>query len=232
MNIEFYPSSKAVELLVPPPKPAAYYIPSWYKNLSKTSEKNMTIEKLDTEGLGLKSCVPFLDAMINGYIQETWQDIIVDYNQNTKNISVRFGSGPDIVASRDIVHTPIGPDFYNIEFVWKLPWIPKLPKGWSALYTSPLNHTELPFVSLSGIIDSDNFYHVPFGNYPFYIKRGFSGIIPAGTPMFQITPILRKDWSSSLAKWNEEEQSKREFSLRKYAFEAYKKVFHVRKSFS
>jgi hypothetical protein len=232
MNIEFYPSSKAVELLVPSPKPAAHYVPSWYKGLPKVSEKNMSVTKLDSMGLGLKACVPFLDAMLSGYIQETWQDIIVDHNSETGEVGIRFGAGPDIVASRDIIHTPLGPDFYNVEFVWKLPWIPKLPNGWSALYTSPLNHTELPFVSLSGIIDSDKFYHVPFGNYPFYIKRGFSGIIPAGTPMFQITPILRKDWTSSSAKWNEEEQNKREFSLRKYAFEAYKKIFYVKKSFS
>lgn len=231
MKIEFYPSSKEVELLVPPPKPAAHYVPDWYKGSKKFTENHINVEDIESEGLGLKSCVPFLDSMINGYIQETWQDIVVDPQPDGK-INIRFSVQPDIISVRDIVHTPIDPSFYNHEFTWQLPWIPRVPKGWSVLYTSPLNHTELPFMSLSGIIDSDEFYHIPFGNYPFYIKKGFSGIIPAGTPMFQMIPILRENWKSSYSKWNEKDHRTREFSLRKYAFGAYRKMFHVRKSFS
>jgi hypothetical protein len=51
---------------------------------------------------------------------------------------------------------------------------------------------------MSAIVDSDTF--TPPGNYPFYLREDFEGIIPAGTPMFQIIPIKRDDWTSELNK--------------------------------
>jgi hypothetical protein len=231
MNIEFYPSSRDVQLLVPPPRPAATYIPEWYKKEEKFSEKNINIELLDTTGPGVKSCVPFLDAMMTGYIQETWQDIIVGFSSKG-SLEIRFSFDPPILESRPSPSIPVGMEFYNTEFTWKLPWIPRLPKGWSAIYLPPLNQPTLPFSCPSGIIDSDEFFHIRHGNYPFYIKKGFEGVIPVGTPMFQIIPFKRESWKSKNNKWNEDEQKKREFILKKHSFGAYKKIFHIKKSFS
>lgn len=230
MKIEFYPSSKEVELVVPCPKPAGHYIPEWYKSIPKFSEKNIDLEALNTKGLGIKSCVPFLDSMLSGYIQETWQDIVVDFRDS--KLSVTHPTTPEILTSRDRVHMPIGKEFYQTEFTWQVPWMPKLPAGWSMLYTSPINHAELPFQCATGIMDSDVFYHIPFGNYPFYIKYGFRGVIPAGTPMFQMIPIKRESWSSSTHKFNASEQLKREYPLRQKSFGAYRKLFHIKKEYS
>jgi hypothetical protein len=66
------------------------------------------------------------------------------------------------------------------------------------LITSPLNRLDLPFRSLTAVIDADVFYHIlpdPMqggGNYPFYLNRGFEGIIPIGTPMCQYIPFKRE----------------------------------------
>lgn len=230
MKIEFYPSSKEVELLVPPPKPAAYYIPDWYKRIPKFSEKNVNILDLAEEGPNVKSCPPFADAMMTGYIQETWQDIVIGFKDG--QLALNFTTTPEIAGSRgDRIDLPIQKDFYQNEFVWRTPWIPKLPDGWSMLFMSPLNHVELPFVTVSGVMDSDKFYHVPNGNFPFYIKSGFTGVIPAGTPMFQMIPIKRESWESSIQEWDEEAQTKRQHEVRKKAFGGYKRFFHVRKSY-
>jgi hypothetical protein len=58
--------------------------------------------------------------------------------------------------------------------------------------THPLNRFDLPFTTTSGIVDSDKFF-AP-GNVPFFIKEGFSGIIPEGTPFLQLIPIKRATW--------------------------------------
>jgi hypothetical protein len=71
-----------------------------------------------------------------------------------------------------------------------------LPDGYSAIVMHPLNRVDLPFITMSGIVDFDKSIHAPIGNIPFFIKKGFEGTIPAGTPMFQIIPFKREDWNS------------------------------------
>jgi hypothetical protein len=40
----------------------------------------------------------------------------------------------------------------------------------------------------------------PTGNVPFYIKKGFEGIIPQGTPIAQLIPFRQENWSSKKTK--------------------------------
>jgi len=90
-----------------------------------------------------------------------------------------------------------------------------VPEGYSALYSQPFNRFELPFLTTSGIIDNDK-VKLP-GTMPFFIIKGFSGVIPAGTPYAQILPFKRENWESeidasidyeSLVKINQENSAK------------------------
>ena len=87
---------------------------------------------------------------------------------------------------------PIG--CHEDTFVWIFPTAIKLPKGYSALITHPLNRFDLPFVVASGIIDDG--YAMAKGNYPFFIKKDFNGIIKQGTPIAQVLPFKRESWVS------------------------------------
>ena len=232
MKIEFYPSSKEVELVVPPPRPAAYYIPEWYKKTPKFSEKNPDWGEDGNNRPGVKSCAPFLDAYVNGYIQETWQDIRVRVDDATGRIDVDFPTEPDIVSNREKISIPVSNDFYDIEFIWKTPWIPRTPEGWSIMFAPLPNRLELPFTCATGIIDSDNFYHSPFGNFPFYIRKGFRGIIPKGTPMFQMIPIKRESWQADVKEWDRVDTYKRQHVISSKVMGAYRKLFWVKKEFS
>ena len=78
--------------------------------------------------------------MINGYIQETWQDLAVDFRNG--RLKVSCPAEPMMFDSRESLSLPLHKSFYQTEFFWKAPWIPKLPSGWSMHYTNPLNHTE------------------------------------------------------------------------------------------
>ena len=83
---------------------------------------------------------------------------------------------------------------------------------------------------MSGIIDFDKSIHAQIGNIPFYIKRGFTGNIPAGTPMFQIIPIKREDWQSENQEYSNLFWEKR-IGERKGFADFYKKQVWQKKSF-
>jgi hypothetical protein len=233
MKIEFVPSSKETELTVPPPKPAKTYVPEWYKQIRPTDGLSLGHNKNENYDAGaIKRCMPFLDALTHGYIQETWTEIHIK-KMESGHVSYNFPTGPTILdmgaPSMDV------PDiFYPVQCAWRIHWMPKLPKGWSAMVTSPSNRMDLPFTSFTGIIDSDLFYgsnQGQGGNYPFYLKKDFEGIIPVGTPMYQIIPFKRENWKSVISEYNAEETLKRYTNVRKYLTNGYKKEYWQKKTF-
>lgn len=230
-NIVFIPSSKEVEDYVPHPKPGKAYIPQDYKDLRNDTFKDL---KFDETGKliykSLKTCVPFFDAFVNGYVQETWTDIYID-KKDEDYCEYHWPTGPKIMSSRDRMHRKINKNYYQKEFIWLQPWKIKLPDGYSCLITHPLNRDDLPFYTLSGIIDSDTYFHASFGNLPFYLDKSFSGIIPAGTPMFQIIPFKRDAWKTEVRTYNDQEQNKLSNEVLKHYVGAYKNKFWNKKIF-
>ena len=230
MIIEFIPSNKTVSDNVPLPESAKAALPQWYKDAPTAGTRLSPI--ISQEGnivKGLKSCTPFVDALTSGYIQKTWCDIHIEFNNGEFNY--HCGQDPVIMEHRDKVNTKITDRFYPIEFAWLMPWIPKLPKGYSILCTHPHNRLDLPFTALTGIIDCDEFYHVGFGKFPFYIEKGFTGTIPAGTPMFQMTPFKRDSWESKKINFEEKVQTKREYTYLREFYNVYKNKFWQKKSY-
>jgi hypothetical protein len=228
-TIEFIPSSEQCEIYVKRPMPGKNYIPNWYKEIKPVTEKSLSFNHLGAE-LNIKMCMPFLDSMMTGYIQETWCDIYIEYRDN--EIHYRYSEDPEIISIRDKVSIPIGSGYYPFEFVWKEPWSIKLPKGYSAIVTHPFNAVDLPFVTLTGVVDSDNYYHTRLGNHPFYIKEGFEGVIPAGTPMYQIIPFKREKWDSTHHKYNYRESEKRHYMIGRKFFGSYKALFWQKKEYN
>jgi len=84
---------------------------------------------------------------------------------------------------------------YPSIFKWHQDLVLKTPKNYSLLFTHPMNRLDLPFTTISGVVDTDDYY-LPT-HFPFWIKQGFTGIIEAGTPVCQIIPIPREKWSQT-----------------------------------
>lgn len=235
-KINFIPSSEEVELVVPCPKPAKTYVPEWYKDIKPLEKKTPKINDGDYVDRNLKMCVPFLDSFTSGYIQETHADIVINVEEiNDYEVSIKTfcPNGPDAISWRTSpTLNKITKEYYPIEFVWFANWIPVAPKGYSLLFTNPLNRFDLPFTSFSGIIDSDVFYHHPSGAYPFLLKKEFNNVlIPAGTPIYQIIPIKRERWISGSTKFNNELIIKNKNLIRKYVYDGYKKYFWQKKHY-
>jgi hypothetical protein len=84
-------------------------------------------------------------------------------------------------------------------------WCIKTPKGYSSLFIHPINRTDLPFYTIGGVLDTDGWGEA--GMHPFLLKKGWSGIIPEGTPYMQIIPFKRQDWVSVVDKTMTKEYS-------------------------
>jgi hypothetical protein len=145
-------------------------------------------------------CSVFGDSFITGYAIPLIVDIFVTqepngtnitWNDKSHNILVNRPYTKELVETTNKLPVPIGCSDQHLS--WITNHIFEIPKGYSALVTHPLNRHDLPFVTLSGIIDD---FVVPVGNVPVFFSSTFEGIIPAGTPIAQIIPFKREDWDS------------------------------------
>lgn len=182
-----------------------------------------------------KNCVPVFDAMTAGYAFQTITDIHISEEDGKPILSYNYKEFPNWIETRSEMANFAHPDhYYKDHFAWQHPWSVGTPSGWSALYVHPLNRLDLPFFTLSGIIDSDKINST--GRMPFFIKKGFSGVIPAGTPFVQIIPIKRESWEIDIKKYGLEELIARgTVSLTKYSEKnrpnVYRKFDWVRKEY-
>lgn len=208
-KITFIPASEDVEKYVSPPVPIKLEVPEWYKKIETEYLKSPKFsEQGQLSNTSLKQCIPFFDAMTAGYVQKTWCDIYI--NPVGDSFEMAFPVSPEPLGMRNKVHIKYYDDeYYPAEFFWQIPWQVKLPEGYSVFAIHPLNRQDLPFTTMSGLIDADRYHHAPFGNMPVYIKKGFRGIIPAGTPMYQFIPIKREGWESATEEFSEEEIKKK-----------------------
>lgn len=201
---------------MPDIKPAKQYIPEWYKDIKGYNKNNLKFEKESHfPMINLKSCMPFFDAFASGYMVELAQDLYVEIKDGKPKINWKAAPNPVAVreVEENIIPTPHG--YSDSHFVWKYPHILNAKKGYSAIVTHPFNRHDLPFISLTGIVDIDVL--VGNGNIPFFIKEGFEGLIPRGTPILQIIPFKRESWkinkNDSLIEKNNKENIEKERSM-------------------
>ena len=75
----------------------------------------------------------------------------------------------------------------------------------SSLYTHPLNRLDLPYRTITGLVDNDR-YHDVFTHIPaVWTDPDFVGTLPAGTPIAQCVPIRRQTLELETAAMTPEE---------------------------
>jgi hypothetical protein len=175
-------------------KKASEITPSWYKD---APSKVIASSDDPTELLAIKRCIPVLDSLTSGYFLVTTEDYYFSYDPEKKE---SYFSGGENVSNKSIsMHPisqvgdmPISPEFIEYLYKWVSQWTIRTPKGYSLLFTHPVNQPYLPFYTLSGIVDTDKYPQAVL--FPFLMKNNFSGLLPAGTPVVQIIPIKRERW--------------------------------------
>jgi hypothetical protein len=184
-----------LESVLPRPIPAMRGLPDWFKAMPATTYNPTIGDETQT----LKRCPPFIDAMTYGYLIPLATDL-----------EVRDGEfGWDFVPEgfvSEYSHSPIGfhdpsqiagaPFSDDDRFIIKFNpfWTIEAPPGYSLLFTHPVNRTDLPFTTLTGLVDCDSFHHSPV-NFPArWHDMGFNGVLPKGTPVAQCLPVKREVW--------------------------------------
>ena len=229
------------------PVPTQKEIPDWYKDADRfakmpngeyykaTKEVCPFPKEGTTDDYGKiptwKACPAIMDAFATGYVFKTPCDLIFAKNaQGIINVTINDARYKDFCTQRPPMpqfEHPKG--YYSYHFAWSSPWGLELPEGYSALFMTPMNRFDLPFTTLSGIVDSD--MTMARGNLPFFLKSGFEGIIPVGTPIYQVMPFKRENWQSEHDKSITDIAIKNEFDTTRRAFGWYKNFKWNRKSY-
>jgi len=204
-EIIFTATNKKTNLTGNPPIPATKSIPDWYKKMPMVTDESGKMKIINgSVNFSPKTCVPMLDAMTAGYTAVLDEDIQCEvapdglpyFRWRTDRIIITDHS-PEQAAM-----LPIPEHYSSLVFKFENHFAVDLPKGYSLLVTHPANRFDLPFYTLSGVVDCDN-YSLPI-KFPFLIQKGYEGIIEKGTPVAQLIPIKRDAWQSSIGKFDED----------------------------
>ena len=187
-----------LESVLPRPIPAVQGLPDWFKAMPQKAYSTL----LQREELTVKKCPPFIDAMIYGFLIPLIADVRVENGTFTWDRDVPTGmlanysrSPLDFHDNNQVTGTPF---FEEDRFVIKFInfWTFELPPGYSLLITHPVNRRDLPFQTLTGLVDADR-YRDNFVNFPaHWHDPDFNGTLPKGTPVAQCLPLKRDTWQA------------------------------------
>ena len=186
----------ALEKILPPPIPAVRGLPAWFKALPHNAINSTTGEEHET----VKKCPPFIDAMTYGLLIPLAMDLTVKDGEFSWDFEVPKGFVSEFSHSPIDFHDPsqiAGTPFFDDDrFIIKFNnfWTIEAPPGYSVLFTHPLNRADLPFTTITGLVDCDTYRDSPV-NFPArWHDANFSGVLPKGTPVAQCMPVKRETW--------------------------------------
>lgn len=188
-----------LDALLPRPIPAVQGLPDWFRKLPHKAAHSISGEDIET----VKKCPPFIDAMTCGFLIPLAADLEVRDGEFTWNFELPEGFVGEYSHSPIDFHDPsqiAGTPFHDDDrFIIKFNnfWTIEAPEGYSLLFTHPVNRTDLPFTTITGLVDSDTFYQSPV-NFPArWHDVNFNGLLPKGTPIAQCLPVRRETWAGS-----------------------------------
>lgn len=233
MKINFIPTIDNSDNKLLAPIPAVRNLPNWYKAKkpligdTKKHHKNPD----GTKNVTIKWCNPFGDALGSGYFMLLENDVQLTQVNGTQDFVWSRGGSQFIGShSKEQISPELIPKGYSQD-PWKFLnfWGIQTPPGYSTLFTHPMNRTELPFLTLSGVVDTDD-YNQPV-NFPFIIKNDFEGIIEAGTPIAQVIPFRRENWQAEIQDYDPKKVAGINAKFSRKIFRPYKLGYWKRKEY-
>jgi hypothetical protein len=185
-------------------------VPKWFSSADKYETDGIGNSLLKYDGGRLpsfKSCPALLDVFNLGYFLLTPCDLKFYIKDNSPYVESPKGFEDFCSERPPMKNFPSPNENHDKHFHWFANWAVELPEGYSAIYTHPFNRFDLPFTTVSGIIDNDKMNFA--GLMPFFLEKKFEGTIPAGTPYVQIIPFKREDWEKQIVNHSYEEMCKR-----------------------
>lgn len=177
--------------VIAPPVPAKTALPDWFRKLPAIDRKHLTTSN---NGLTVKRCMPFLDAMTTGWILPIAATVRLEIKDGGSSVEAGWEFDRVMVSNHgahQVAGNPREPSppckFHNY-------WSIHTPPGWSCLFLPPLNRPGQPFECVAGIVDTDTYaahIHFPF----FATAPDGLYVVEKGTPLVQVIPFRRADAS-------------------------------------
>lgn len=244
-NIYFEILNKEICSFAKKPTPAYRSIPEWWKNMPRYNFEiengNIPSGLVHRDRGTIRSCPAVNDALNFGYTLFNPMDIFIDTTDEKTilwyvpeiNLSVTGSDENSYVGFHLDDQLPEfnnDPSFHKHVIKINTFFGIKTDPGYSCWITHPIERNELPFRIIDAIIDTDK-YASRFP-YSFFIKKNFKGVIKAGTPLIQVIPFKREDFSMSIIDKDNDDILKTDTALKINFNNGYKKLFWTRKKFN
>lgn len=179
--------------VLPRPVAARDALPDWLRAMQRTALSDMHPAPVRT----VKQCPPFIDAMTHGFVVPLPCDVAVRAGTLSWDWDI-----PPLAAAHHpraplSFHAPAqveGTPFYLPDQVvakFNSFWTIELQPGWSLFATHPVNRADLPFRTLTGLVDCDRFHDVGLLFPATWTDPAFEGVLPRGMPVAQCFPVPR-----------------------------------------
>jgi len=181
---------------LPLPVPASLGLPDWLKAMPTKAFSSINLREEET----VKRCPPVVDAMTTGFLLPLLCDLRVE------NGAISWDHDLPAGGDLDYPRSPIGfhdagqvtgtPLFDSDRFVIKFHnlWTVEAPEGYAVYFTHPANRFDLPFTTLSGLVDCDSYTDTWIHFPAHWHDTSFTGTLPKGTPIAQCIPVKRDNW--------------------------------------
>jgi hypothetical protein len=193
MKVTFRCAPELLEIL-PRPVPARDGLPAWLRAMPAET----LVAELGGEVRTLKHCPPFLDAMQSGFLMPLAADVHVAagaFSWSWDLPQTALGRTTRAPLSFHHAEQALGSPLHDPERLFlkfNNFWTIALEPGWSLLVTHPINRAELPFQTLTGLVDAD-LYGDGLIHFPArWRDPAFEGVLTRGTPVAQCIPVRRE----------------------------------------
>jgi Family of unknown function (DUF6065) len=171
------------------PVPARSVLPDWFRSLKGVDAGHLSATN---DGVTVKRCLPFLDAMSTGWIMPLAATVRLEVTDDGKHVEAGWEFDRVMVSNHSPFQVAGNPHEPRPPMKFHNYWTVKTAPGWSCLFIPPLNRSNPVFQALSGVVDTDEFA-TPV-NFPFITTAGDGvHVLPKGTPVVQVIPFRRGD---------------------------------------
>jgi Family of unknown function (DUF6065) len=171
------------------PVPAKSVLPAWFRHLPGVDKSQMTATN---NGLTVKRCMPFVDAMSAGWIIPLAAPVRLEISEGGQTVSAGWEFDREMVSNHGAFQIAGSPYEPHPPMKFHNHWTIRTPKGWSCLFLPPINRPNGVIEVLSGLVDTDS-YKSPV-NFPF-VAIAPDGVhtLEKGTPLVQVITFRRAD---------------------------------------
>ena len=193
MRIVFRCDPVLIDVL-PRPVPAKAALPDWLRELAPRVPSALHQRSIRT----VKQCPPFVDAMAHGFMIPLPCDVRVhdgqfDWSWPLPPLSMAGHPRAPLSfhVAEQIANTPLALAAQSaVKF--NSFWTIELEPGWSLMAVHPVNRGDLPFRTVTGLVDADRFHDVGINFPALWVDPHFEGVLARGTPIAQCYAVPRE----------------------------------------